>query len=162
MNMKLLKIRLKKKRKKPNFLRQNAGNIVRIGNKWRRPKGISSKLRRHKKSRGSIPHPGYGSPRAVKFLHPSGLEEKLVSNMSELNGIDNTKQCMRISAKVGNRKRIDIQKKAEEMKIKILNPKKVELKVKKKKEEKKKEETKSKPDKKETKPKSEKKKEEVK
>lgn len=130
--MRLLKIRISKKRKKPNFLRQNAGNLKRIGKKWRKPQGSGSKLRQHERGRGFLPNPGYSSPNAVKFLHPSGFEEKLVCNINELEGINTANQCIRISATVGKRKRYDIQKKAEEMKIKILNPKKIELKKNKK------------------------------
>ncbi len=129
--MNLLKLRLRKKRKKPKFRRQNAKNLVRIGDKWRKPRGVSSKLRRHRKGRGFLPKPGYGSPKDVKHLHPSGYQEVLITNLSQINGLDAGKQCIRIAAKVGNRKRIDIQNKADEMKIKVLNPKKIELKMKK-------------------------------
>jgi len=128
--MRELKIRRKKKRTKPNFLRQNAGNLKRIGKKWRKPKGQGSKLRRHRKGRGFLPNPGYGSPLASKFLHPSGYREVLVSNMNDLEGINIANECVRISSTVGKKKRYDIQKKAEEMKIKILNPKKIEIKQK--------------------------------
>ncbi len=124
--MKLLQLRIKKKRKKPNFRRQNAGILVRIGEKWRKPRGVSSKLRRHKNRRGKLPNPGYSSPLAVKFLHPCGLSEVLVSNINDLDSIDVKTQCARIAAKVGNKKRIEIQKKAEELKIKVLNARKVE------------------------------------
>jgi large subunit ribosomal protein L32e len=56
----------------------------------------------------------------MKGMHPSGYREILISNPSELkkkNGI-----AVRISAKVGMRKRLEIQKKAEELGIKVLNP----------------------------------------
>lgn len=128
--MKLMKLRAKVKRKKPNFKRQNAKNLKRLGDKWRKPKGRQSKLRRHMKGRGFLPNPGYCSPRAVRYLHPSGYEEVLVSNLAQLDAVNASEQCIRIAASVGKKKRIEMQKKAEEMKIKILNPKKIELKIK--------------------------------
>jgi len=76
--MNLLKIRLEKKRKKPEFLRQNWFRLKRLGRKWRAPKGKQSKLRRHFFGKGHIPSIGYGSPSAVRGLHPSGLQEVLV------------------------------------------------------------------------------------
>ena len=90
-------------------------------------------MRRHKNRRGKLPNPGYSSPREVKFLHPCGLAEVLISNVNDLVKIDNKTHCARIAAKVGNKKRIEIQKKAEELKIKILNTKKIEFKKKEKK-----------------------------
>ncbi|MBU3896740.1 MAG: 50S ribosomal protein L32e [Nanoarchaeota archaeon] len=125
--MNLLKLRKAKKKVKPPFNRQNAKIHAKLGFMWRKPRGRKCKLRRHVKSRGFLPHPGYGSPKAVRFMHPSGLEEILVSNLNDMNGLNSEKQCVRIATTVGNRKKVDIQKKAEEMKIRILNPKKIEL-----------------------------------
>ncbi len=127
MRTRLLRARTIKKRKKPEFLRQNARSLKRVGEKWRLPRGRQSKLRRHKTSRGFLPHPGYGSPRQVKFMHPSGVQEVLVSNLSQVEGVDGSKQAIRIAAAVGSKKRNDIQKKATEMGIRILNPKNLEV-----------------------------------
>jgi large subunit ribosomal protein L32e len=124
--MKKLKLRTKLKRKKPAFLRQGEKNIKRVGRKWRKPKGNQSKLRMHKIARGFIPNAGYGSPKAVRNLHPSGFEDVLVYNVKELENFDAQKQACRIASKVGKKKRMDIIKKAGEMKIKVLNPLKLE------------------------------------
>ena len=121
-----LKLRLKIKRKKPVFIRKRGKIYRRLGLKWRAPKGGHSKLRRHKKEAGNLPRPGYGSPRSVKGLHPSGFEESLVYNLNDLAKINPEKQACRISATVGKKKRLEIMKKAEELKIKVLNPFKVE------------------------------------
>lgn len=126
--MKDLKLRAKMKRKKPDFMREGSKNFKRVGKKWRRPRGEQSKLRRHKKSKGFIPHPGYGSPRSVRGLHPSGFEEVLVFNIRDLEKINPEKQACRIASTVGKKKRIDIMKKTEEKKIKVLNPLKIEVK----------------------------------
>ena len=123
-----LKLRAKLKRKKPEFLRPCKKNVKRIGHKWRRPKGNQSKLRTHKISRGFMPNTGYGSPKAVRNLHPSGFEDVLVYNVNDLETFDVQKQACRIASNVGRKKRLEIIKKATEMKIKILNPQKVEKK----------------------------------
>ncbi len=117
-----------KKRKKPKFLRQGSKNVKRISKKWRRPMGSQSKLRKHKIARGSMPNAGYGSPKAIRGLHPSGYEDVLVYNAKDLEKIDSKKQACRIASTVGKRKRLDIMKRASELKIKILNPLKAEKK----------------------------------
>jgi large subunit ribosomal protein L32e len=117
-----LKLRLKIKRKKPAFIRKRGKIYKRLGLKWRAPRGIHSKLRMHKKEAGNLPRPGYGSPKSVRGLHPSGFEEFLVYNLKSLEKINPEKQACRISATVGKKKRLEIMKKAEELKIKVLNP----------------------------------------
>jgi large subunit ribosomal protein L32e len=107
-----------KKRKKPKFPRQGAKNIRRVKDKWRRPRGKQSKLRRHKKARGSMPNTGYESP--------SGFEDVLVYNINNLEKLDSKKQACRIASNVGKRKGFEIMKKASELKIKVLNPLKKE------------------------------------
>jgi large subunit ribosomal protein L32e len=129
--------------KKPKFIRCGGKNRKKVGEKWRRPRGRTNKLRIHKNRRGHIPQPGYGTPAAIRGLHPSGLEEVLIANVTGMENYDKEKQALRIEATVGNKKRIGIQKRAEELGIRILNPKKIEVKQPKpKKEVKKVEETK--------------------
>ena len=45
----LLEFRKKIKAKKPNFIRQDAHKKGEIKKKWRRPKGLQSKMRLHKR-----------------------------------------------------------------------------------------------------------------
>ncbi len=107
-------------KKKPKFLRQGQ-YLKRVGSKWRKPRGIHSKLRLKKKSKGNIPNVGYMGPRNLRGLHPSGLREKIVENVNQLSTIDSKKEAARISSKVGGRKRKEILKKAEELNLKVLN-----------------------------------------
>ena len=126
--MKKLKLRLKIKRKKPEFIMQGGKTLKRLGKKWRMPHGKHSKLRSHKKAKGFLPRHGYGSPKEVKYLHPSGFEEKIVYNTRDVMSINPEKQACRIASSVGTKKRLDIMKKAGEMKIKVLNPLRLEIK----------------------------------
>jgi len=108
-------------REKPKFIRQLGQRYVRLGKKWRRPRGSQSKLRIKEKGKGFIPQPGYGAPSSLRYKHPSGLYEILVHNVAELQKLDPRTQAARISASVGKKKRTEIAKKAEELKIKVLN-----------------------------------------
>jgi large subunit ribosomal protein L32e len=126
MNAKL-KARRAKKMKKPVFLRPGATHTKRFGMKWRYPSGNQSKLRLHKKNKGALPGAGYGSPTDVRGMHPSGLKEVMVFNPYQLAGLNSGSEAVRIASSVGNLKRMAIQRKAEEMKIRVLNPRKIEL-----------------------------------
>ncbi|WP_457620737.1 50S ribosomal protein L32e [Methanopyrus sp.] len=117
----LLKLREELKRKKPKFRRQEWHRYKRLGEKWRRPRGRHSKMRRKLKSKPKMPNPGYGSPKKVRGLHPSGYEEVLVYNPKDLEKIDPKRQAARIASRVGKRKRREILKKAEELGIVVLN-----------------------------------------
>jgi large subunit ribosomal protein L32e len=90
--------------------------------KWRRPKGSQSKMRKKIKFKGKMPSKGYMAPKELRYLHPSGYKEVLVYTTKDLEKINPEKEAARIASKVGKRKRIEIMKKAEKLKIKILNP----------------------------------------
>ncbi len=122
--MKALSLRKKLKGKKPEFLRQEWFRLPSLGKKWRLPKGNQSKLRMHKSGKGFMPDPGYGSPASVRGLHPSGLVDVLVRNISELSSLDSKRDAVRVSAGIGKKKRAEIQKLAAEKGLKVLNPKK--------------------------------------
>ncbi len=106
----------------PKFVKQNSHakkRAQKVG--WRKPRGIDSLQRKHVKSKGAIPRIGYSAPKSMRGLHPSGYEEIYVRTIYDLEKIDPTKQVARISATVGKRKKLMILKKADEMKIKVLN-----------------------------------------
>jgi len=110
-------------RKKPKFLRPGWKAYRRLKKvKWRKPIGIHSKLKIREKSKGKMPSPGYGKPKNLRYLHPSGFKEVLISNLKELEKIDSKKEAVKIFHSVGKKKRQEILKKAEELKIKVLNP----------------------------------------
>jgi ribosomal protein L32E len=65
---------------------------------------------------------GFRSPKAVRYLHPSGMEEVAVFNVGDLTIVDPDKQVARIGGSVGLRKKRLIVKRALELDIRILNP----------------------------------------
>lgn len=117
----LLSLRRQLQSRRPAFRRQEWFRYRKLGEKWRRPRGKHSKLRRHLKYRGSLPSAGYRGPREVRGLHPSGFEEVLVHRPEDLEGLDPKTQAVRIAHAVGTRKRIEIQERADEMGIRVLN-----------------------------------------
>ena len=107
--------------KRPTFKRQNWFRYKRLGEKWRRPRGIHSKMRRHFKYRIPVAQVGFRGPASVRGLHPSGFEEVLVHNTKEVKNVNPETQAVRISSTVGDKKRELIVKKADELKIRVFN-----------------------------------------
>ncbi|MDI6888287.1 MAG: 50S ribosomal protein L32e [Methanocellales archaeon] len=118
----LLKVRKRQKSKKPAFRRHDWHKKKRVGESWRRPRGLHNKLRSGIAAKGALVRIGYRSPKEVRGLHPSGYEEVLVHRPSDVEKVDATMQAIRVSSKVGIKKRLDIEERAEELGIKILNP----------------------------------------
>ncbi len=114
------------KRKMPDFSRWTSKSRDAIKPAWRKPRGINSKIRKKLGGKMKMPSISYGAQHEMRYLHPSGLKDVLVYNLRDLEKIDSKKEAARIAASVGKRKRSDIMKKAEEMKLKILNPVKSE------------------------------------
>jgi len=88
---------------------------------WRVPSGIHSKVRRHFKYRPPVVSIGYGGPKAVRGLHPSGFEEVLVHNVADLDAVDKATQAARIGGTVGGRKQKLIVAAADKAGIRVLN-----------------------------------------
>ena len=61
----LLQLRKRIKAKKPNFVRQDSHKQKEVKKKWRKPKGMQSKMRLKKKGYRKSVSIGYGSPKKV-------------------------------------------------------------------------------------------------
>ena len=121
MNQNLLEVRRNLKERKPEFIRQDSPKRMKVGFKWRKPKGIHSKIRHHFKGRRKMPSPGFKSPLKVRGLHASGLKIVNVSSVNEVQKIKKNTEGIIISKSVGAKKRLEILKKAKELNITILN-----------------------------------------
>jgi large subunit ribosomal protein L32e len=117
-----IKTRRRVKAKKPKFQGQEVWRYKRIRDRWRRPRGVDSKMRQNVKGWPKTVNIGYGGPRAARFLHPSGYAEVLVHNVSQIEGVDSETQAIRIAHTVGGRKRTEIMARAKEKGLRILNP----------------------------------------
>jgi large subunit ribosomal protein L32e len=107
------------------FTRYGFGTKAQLSASWRRPRGMHNKKRRHIKAKGPSPRPGYGSPVAVRCMHPSGFMEVRVFSPEDLECLDPVTQAVRIAGSVGGRKRALIQERAREAGLKILNLKEI-------------------------------------
>jgi len=105
-----------------SFKRDGFGKKRQLSDSWRKPRGQHNKQREQKKAKGALPTPGYGSPIAVRGMHPSGFFEALVATEKELEGLNPKTHAVRISATVGERKRASLQEKAVGAGLKVLNP----------------------------------------
>jgi large subunit ribosomal protein L32e len=114
----LIRVRVEKGAR---FKRDGFGKKRQISDSWRKPRGQHNKQREQKKAKGALPRPGFGSPLAVRGMHPSGFFEVLVASRSDLEGLDPKKQAVRIGATVGARKRAAIQEQAVAAGFRVLN-----------------------------------------
>ena len=117
-----LKIRARLKARNPRFVRCESWRLVRVKENWRRPRGISSKMRLEVKGWPPRVKSGYGKPKAVRHLHPSGFKEVLVYRPEDLDKVDPETQAIRIAHSVGRKKRLAIIERARELQIRVLNP----------------------------------------
>jgi large subunit ribosomal protein L32e len=117
-----VKLRKRIKANKPKFQGQEVWRYKRIRDRWRRPRGVDSKMRQNVKGWPKTVNVGYGGPKTAKFLHPSGYKEVPVHNLSDIEGLDIETQAIRIAHTVGGKKRMEILTKAREKGLHILNP----------------------------------------
>lgn len=108
------------KKKKPKFTRTDAHKKVRLGQKWRKPKGLQNKRRLHKRGYLGVVKIGYKNSSQVRHL-VKGLKQVMISNVSELEVIDKKTDGIIISGKVGDRKRLVILEQAAKLGLTVLN-----------------------------------------
>jgi large subunit ribosomal protein L32e len=118
-----INLRNKIKMNRPRIIRQESWRYKRVKSSWRRPKGITSSMRIQRRGWPRLTSAGFGTPKILRDIHPSGLREILVHRPEDLERADPKKQAIRIAACVGERKRMIIIEKADTMNLKILNPK---------------------------------------
>ncbi|MDK2795684.1 MAG: large subunit ribosomal protein L32e [Archaeoglobaceae archaeon] len=122
----LLRLRKRLKSRKPEFRRYCWDRKLKLRRKsWRKPRGLDNAMRIEyggKWSGRKRVKVGFKSPSAVRGLHPSGYEDVLVYSPKEIEKLDPKRHAVRIASCVGLRKRLEIEKKANEMGFKVLNP----------------------------------------
>ncbi len=78
-------------------------------------------MRQHYGYRPNVVSIGYGGPRGARYLHPSGFREVRVWNLKDLERVNPETEAARVAHSVGMKKRLEIEEKADELKIRILN-----------------------------------------
>ena len=123
---------------KRTFLRRDTARFSKFGKRrkkllgWKKPKGRDNKMREKRKGYPSVVSIGYSSDKYKRGT----LKEKIpfqIRNIKDLQKL--TKENIGIIGNIGTKKKIEIAKKAKEMKIELynLNPKSFLKKVEKKK-----------------------------
>jgi large subunit ribosomal protein L32e len=108
--------------RKPKFRRPESWRYKRLNTGWRRPKGIDSAIRKREKGQPKMPRIGYRTPAKLRGYHPSGMKEVLVHNLKEMEGLHPKIHAIRIAHRVGDRKRMAIIDRADDLGIRVLNP----------------------------------------
>lgn len=111
---------------KPAFNRQESWRYKRVKQAWRRARGVTSKIRKEEAGWPPKVKIGYGTASATKGLHPRGLQERLIHQLAELEGLDPKIHIIRISRGVGERKRLSILEELRRLNFHIANPGKQE------------------------------------
>jgi large subunit ribosomal protein L32e len=107
--------------RRPHFKRSEWFRFKRLGESWHKPRGIHNKMRRHYGYRPPVVSIGYRGPKEVRGYHSSGFQEVLVHNPSQLEKVDAKTQAVRVGGGVGYKKRLAIEKRADELGIRVLN-----------------------------------------
>jgi large subunit ribosomal protein L32e len=107
---------------KPAFNRQESWRYKRVKPAWRRARGVTSKIRKEEAGWPAKVKVGYGTATATKGLHPRGLQERLVHRLAELEGLDPKIHIIRISGRVGERKRLGLLDEIRHRNFHIANP----------------------------------------
>jgi len=111
---------------KPEFRRQESWRYKRVKENWRRPRGVTSKMRKEESGFPAKVKNGYGTASSTRGLHPRGLIDQLVWREVELEKLDPKLHIVRIAARVGEKKRRGILAKAKDLNFHIANPGKEE------------------------------------
>ena len=104
------------------FKRQNYHKNIKLGIKWRRPKGRQSKMRRSKGGAGKRVRIGYGTSDRGKI---KGLQPVIVNDPKIMDSIDKDKCMIIISSGLGAKKALAVSEKAKKFGLKIMNSKKI-------------------------------------
>ena len=117
----LFEIRKKMKKQRPSFNRVESWRYKRVKASWRKARGIDSKTRRKNKAGVKSPSVGYRTPKKIRGIHPSGYEEVRVFTIKDLDNLNKNKQALKISSKLGAKKRIMLVEAAQRKGFKVLN-----------------------------------------
>ncbi len=108
------------------FRRQESWRLKRVKENWRRPRGVTSRMRKEKKGWPALVKAGRGSAASTRGRHPRGLIERLVRNEADLEGLNPKVHIIRLSGRLGERRRIVLVERAKSLNIHIANPGKEE------------------------------------
>lgn len=103
-----------------DFKREDTHKRKSAPESWRKPQGHHSRSRLKKKGAAPKPEAGFRTNKEDRGKHPSGYEDVLVHNQSDLENLEED-EAARIGSTVGGKKREQIIEKADDEDIKVLN-----------------------------------------
>ncbi len=110
------------KRKKPYFMSQDYFRYKKLGRRWRKPRGLQSKLRIKKGGSGKLPRLGFSAEKSIRNLVKVGseyLNPVIIRNEKDLDVLKKGEVAV-LSGSIGARKVLLIKEKAAEKKIRFL------------------------------------------
>lgn len=117
----LMELRKKMNKKRPTFRRVESWRYKRVKDSWRKARGIDSKTRKKKKLGVKSPTIGYRGPKNIRGAHPSGYEEVRITTIKDLQNLNKNKHALKISSKLGAKKRIALIDYCQKRGFKVLN-----------------------------------------
>lgn len=105
------------------FKRHHSDRYDRVGESWRKPKGIDSCVRRRFRGTIRMPKIGYGSNKKTRHMMPSGHKAFLVNNLGDLELLllHTKTYAAEIAHNVSSRKRLEIIERAKALGVKVTN-----------------------------------------
>ncbi len=119
---KAMKIRKALKSKRPEFKRQDSHKIKSLTPGWRRPSGLHSKMRHNMKGYRRVVSQGFRAPVIVRGFHPKG-EAKLCNTLNDLQSAKDNNLLVILGSNLGQKKRVELVKKADDLKLNVVNVK---------------------------------------
>jgi len=113
--------RKKIKSRKPTFLAQDVLHRKRIRPRWKRPKGLQSKMRLNHAGQPANVSQGWRSPRSIRGFSSEGLQKIRVHNVADLQKIDAKTQGALIASNVSIKNKEKIYAECDKLKITVLN-----------------------------------------
>jgi len=119
----LMRVRVLMERREPRWMSMDEWRFLRVAHResWRRPKGDDNKIRLEIKGYPKRVKIGYGKPRLVRNLHPTGFKLVIVHRPEDVDKVDPTREAIVIGRTVGLRKRVEIVRRAIERGVRVIN-----------------------------------------
>eukprot|EP00386_Alphamonas_edax_P003179 GDKI01009755.1.p2 GENE.GDKI01009755.1~~GDKI01009755.1.p2 ORF type:complete len:141 (-),score=41.07 GDKI01009755.1:164-565(-) len=111
------------KKRTKTFKRFQSDQFKRLSTKWRKPKGIDSRVRRKFKGNRIMPKIGYGSNKATRDMIPSGFLKFRVTGAADIEMLlmHNRKYAAELASNLSARKRREIIERADQLNVKVIN-----------------------------------------
>lgn len=107
------------KKKQPRFIRQEAHKRKKLGDSWRKPKGVHSKLRLRRRGKPKMVSVGYKMPDQVRGISKAGLRIVYISSVAQLKTL--TKEYVAVMSKVSKKQRLKLLVEAQKLGISFIN-----------------------------------------